>query len=219
MNPSHSISASEEAMKQDQQIRIGCIGDSITAGTGLADREEAFPARLERLLSGRVTVLNFGDGGKTMRNDLGVDAYVNSDTYQRLMQTADRLDIVTIMLGTNDAYHAKGWTDGEKEAFRNDCRRLFAALSEKNPSMVFVLMNSPACFGSAHTRYDMIPLRALQSTLAAELNQAGYRTEFLDMYAVTKPLGDHFPDQLHPDKTAHQTMAEALSRVICTLLP
>ena len=206
-------------MKQDQQIRIGCIGDSITAGTGLTNQQsEAFPARLEAILSGNVTVLNFGDGGKTMRNDLGVDAYVNSNTYRRLMQEAEHLDIVTIMLGTNDAYHAKGWTDYERDTFKNDCHALFAALSEKNPAMRFVLMNSPACFGTNDTRYNMPPLRRFQRELMTELNEAGYPTRFHDMYEVTKPLGDHFPDQLHPDKIAHQVMAEALAAVICELL-
>ena len=206
-------------MKQDQQIRIGCIGDSITAGTGLTNQQsEAFPARLETILSGNVTVLNFGDGGKTMRNDLGMDAYVNSNTYRRLMQEAEHLDIVTVMLGTNDAYHAKGWTDCERDTFKNDCHTLFAALSEKNPAMRFVLMNSPACFGTKDTRYNTPPLRRFQSELVAELNQAGYPTHFLDMYEVTKPLGDHFPDQLHPDKIAHQVMAEALAAVIRELL-
>ena len=38
-------------MKKGEPIRIGCIGDSITAGTGLANAgRDAFPAQLERLL-------------------------------------------------------------------------------------------------------------------------------------------------------------------------
>ena len=202
-------------MKQETSIRIGCIGDSITAGTGLTNPDqEAFPARLEEILGGGVTVLNLGDGGKTMRNDLGVDSYVNSNTYKRLMWEAEGLDLVTIMLGTNDAYHAKGWTDYERDTFRNDCKRLFAVLAEKNPSVRFVLMNSPACFGSSEARYDMIPLRRFQKELADELGEAGYRICFMDMYEVTRPLGEHFPDQLHPDRVAHLAMAEALSGVI-----
>lgn len=202
-------------MKKGEPIRIGCIGDSITAGTGLANAgRDAFPAQLERLLQKDVTVYNFGNGGKTMRNDLGVDSYVNSSSYQNLLQNANDLDIVTIMLGTNDAYHAKGWTDHEKNTFKNDCKALFATLSEKNPSMRFVLMNSPACFGEKGARYDMTPLRVLQSELAAELSEAGYKTHFFDMYSVTKPLGEHFPDKLHPNETAHLAMAEALCEVI-----
>ena len=199
-------------------IRIGCIGDSITAGTGLKNpAQEAFPAQLEALLK-NATVFNFGNGGKTMRSDLGVDSYVNSVSYQALMQNANDLDLVTIMLGTNDAYHAKGWTDDEKNKFQNDCRALFATLAEKNPNMQFVLMNSPACFGDKNNRYDMLPLRKLQSALAVELCAVGYHTHFFDMYAVTQPLGDDFPDQLHPNKTAHRIMAEALCEYIQPIL-
>ena len=206
-------------MKHEKTIRIGCIGDSITAGTGLANpSQEAFPAHLEKLLPSNVTVLNFGNGGKTMRSDLGVDSYVNSNTYQNLMQEAESLDIVTVMLGTNDAYHAKGWTDYEVTRFKNDYKALLASLAEKNPTMQFVLMNSPACFGEKPFRYNMTPLRAFQSELVNELNESGCKIHFFDMYSVTKPLEEHFPDQLHPDKDAHLIMAQALSKPIAEML-
>ena len=201
-------------MMQEKLIRIGCIGDSITAGTGLKEpATEAFPAQLETLLQG-ATVFNFGNGGKTMRNDLGVDSYVNCQTYQNLMQEAERLDLVTIMLGTNDAYHAKGWTDYEKNTFKTDCKSLVATLKEKNPAMQFVLMNSPACFGEKNFRYNMPTLRILQAELVTELNALGYTTHFFDMYEVTVPLGEQFPDQLHPNATAHRVMADALCGLI-----
>ena len=206
-------------MKTDKLIQIGCIGDSITAGTGLENpKQEAFPSQLEMLLQNNVTVFNFGDGGKTMRGDLGIDSYTNSRTYQALLETADSLDIVTVMLGTNDAYHAKGWTETEKNTYRNDCKALFGILQKKNPSVKFVLMNSPECFGEKVYRYDMISLRKLQSELAEALNQAGFKTCFMDMYSVTKSLEAHFPDQLHPDATAHRLMAEALGTVIEKLI-
>ena len=206
----------EEHLEGKKAIRIGCVGDSITAGTGLADRSDAFPARLEALLPG-ATVFNFGNGGKTMRNDLGVDSYVNCQTYQDLLQEAETLDLVTIMLGTNDAYHANGWTDEEKATFKADCKSLVKVLQEKNPAMQFLLMNSPAYFGEKTFLYDMPPLRILQTELVAELNDLGYKTHFFDMYAITKPLGEHFPDQLHPNATAHAIMAEALYHKIKTL--
>lgn len=206
-------------MKNDKSIRIGCIGDSITAGTGLANpKQEAFPAQLEILLQKNVTVFNFGDGGKTMRGDLGVDSYINSKTYQALLEAAESLDIVTVMLGTNDAYHAKGWTETEKNTYRNDCKALLSILQKKNPSVQFVLMNSPQCFGEKVNRYDMISLRKLQYELVEELNHAGYKTRFMDMYSVTKSLEANFPDQLHPDATAHRIMAEALVKVIEELI-
>ena len=205
-------------MKYKNALTIGCIGDSITAGTGLAEpNENAFPAQLERILNDGTIVYNFGNGGKTMRNDLGVDSYVNSITYENLIQTASELDVVTIMLGTNDAYHAKGWTDHEKITFKKDCHSLFAKLSENNPSLQFILMNAPACFGEQACRYDMEPLRSLQEELVQELNDRGFKTRFFDMYSVTNGLGEHFPDGLHPNKTGHLKMAQALGSLILEL--
>lgn len=208
----------EENITPKKAIRIGCIGDSITAGTGLANaQEEAFPARLGELLK-YATVFNFGNGGKTMRGDLGVDSYVNCQTYQNLLNEANNLDLVTIMLGTNDAYHANGWTEEEKATFKADCQSLVATLHKKNPAMQFLLMNSPACFGEKSFRYNMPPLRLLQTELVTELNALGYKTHFFDMYSLTKPLGDEFPDQLHPNKAAHLVMAQALCEKINKLL-
>ena len=206
-------------MNGKKEICIGCIGDSITAGTGLANPAiEAFPARLQELLGENVKVFNFGNGGKTMRSDLGVDSYVNSSSYESLMQNAKDLDVVTVMLGTNDAYHAKGWTEYESSTFKKDCRALFTALCEQSPSAVFVLMNSPECFGEKAARYDMIPLRALQANLADELKRDGFTTYFFDMHSVTAPLGEHFPDKLHPNATAHMTMAKALAELIFKMI-
>ena len=118
------------------------------------------------------------------------------------------------MLGTNDAYHAKGWTAIEKTQFKTDCAALFKALYEKNPAMQFVLMNSPACFGSRANSYDMLPLRLLQSELVGEMNEAGYKTTFFDMFSVTRSMEKNFPDSLHPDKAGHAIMAEALSKTV-----
>jgi acyl-CoA thioesterase-1 len=75
-------------------IRLMALGDSLTAGYGLADGE-AFPARLQQELAGRgyaVTVLNAGVSGDTTAGGLA-----------RLdWALADEPDLALVELGAND---------------------------------------------------------------------------------------------------------------------
>ena len=50
-------------------VRVACVGDSITYGIGLADRErESYPAQLQKRLdeefTGKYEVRNFGNSGR-----------------------------------------------------------------------------------------------------------------------------------------------------------
>ncbi|MDP4210193.1 MAG: hypothetical protein Q8928_15380 [Bacteroidota bacterium] len=49
-----------------KKIRIACIGNSITAGAGLAHpAQESYPGQLQSMLGSGYEVLNFGVSGKT----------------------------------------------------------------------------------------------------------------------------------------------------------
>ena len=48
-------------------IRVACVGNSVTYGYALPDREQnAYPAQLQRLLGERYEVRNFGHSGSTL---------------------------------------------------------------------------------------------------------------------------------------------------------
>ena len=49
------------------RVKVACVGNSVTYGAGLADREhEAYPAQLQRLLGDEYEVRNFGHNGATL---------------------------------------------------------------------------------------------------------------------------------------------------------
>src|ERR1044072_3757671 len=51
-------------------IRISCVGNSIPAGSRLANpKTEAYPAQLQQLLGSGYEVKNFGVGGRTVIKD------------------------------------------------------------------------------------------------------------------------------------------------------
>lgn len=48
-------------------VKVACIGDSITYGLGLEDRDrDSYPAQLQRLLGAEYQVGNFGKSGATL---------------------------------------------------------------------------------------------------------------------------------------------------------
>ena len=48
-------------------VRVACVGNSITYGTGIANREhDAYPAQLQRMLGKDYVVGNFGKPGATL---------------------------------------------------------------------------------------------------------------------------------------------------------
>jgi len=92
---------------QSAPIRVSCVGDSITAGC-CTNGIPAYPELLQQLLGNGYIVANYGDSGKTMLKKGicgpppgGDCAYWDQTTYPAAM--ASTPDIVTIMLGTNDA--------------------------------------------------------------------------------------------------------------------
>jgi len=101
-------------------VRIACIGDSITAGVRSSSAAHAYPQQLQSLLDtthgqGAYSVTNLGACGSTMLKK-GDSPFWKRPQYQAL--TSQKWDIVTILLGTNDA---KDTSDKGKNNWQHDC--------------------------------------------------------------------------------------------------
>lgn len=102
------------------QIKVACVGDSITAGYALQNPGvESYPAQLQALLGNGYAVGNFGLSGATVqkRSDF---SYWNTAPYRASLQF--KPNIVVIMLGTNDS---KPW-NWNAAKFDADYRALIA---------------------------------------------------------------------------------------------
>jgi len=88
--------------------KVACIGDSITAGFGLAPGTPAWPAILQASLGTDFNVTNLGEGGRTMQK-AGMEmrlgpvpwSWWDSEHFNTLDNS--KWDVVVIALGTNDA--------------------------------------------------------------------------------------------------------------------
>jgi lysophospholipase L1-like esterase len=76
-----------------QQIRVACVGDSITEGSG-------YPAELQQMLGPKYVVESFGVSGSavSLQSD---KPYMAQSAFQEALKF--KPNIVVIMLGTNDA--------------------------------------------------------------------------------------------------------------------
>lgn len=86
------------------QIKVACVGDSITAGYGLTNPwADSYPSQLATILGDGYTVGNFGLSGATVqkRSDY---SYWNTSQYRASLKF--KPNVVVIMLGTNDS---KSW--------------------------------------------------------------------------------------------------------------
>ena len=82
-------------------INISCVGDSLTYGASVEDREEnCYPAVLNDLLGDDYIVGNFGASGYTMLKT-GDFPYWEHENFK--FSAMINPDIVIIMLGTNDS--------------------------------------------------------------------------------------------------------------------
>ena len=54
-------------LSAQQKLKVACVGNSVTYGYLLPDREKnAYPARLQALLGDKAEVANFGHSGATL---------------------------------------------------------------------------------------------------------------------------------------------------------
>lgn len=104
----------------EDAIKIGCVGDSITAGVHSTGGNHTFPGQMQIMLdakygAGKYSVTNLGACGSTMLKK-GNSPYWQRGQYKTL--TSAKWDIIVIMLGTNDA---KDPGDHGPNNWQHDC--------------------------------------------------------------------------------------------------
>ncbi len=110
------------------KIKVACVGDSITFGSGIADRENAsYPAQLQKLLGEGFEVKNFGVSGRTMISK-SPSAWTNTQQYKDAL--AYQPDVVLIKLGTNDSKRSEY---KQRQNFDHDYSGRGAALDPRVP--------------------------------------------------------------------------------------
>lgn len=176
-----------------ENIRLACVGDSITAGYTLRDKaRDAYPSQLSRLLGPDWTVRNFGVSGATLMP--GGDL-----PYDRQPALAAALawkpEIVVIALGTNDSKEINiGRHPGDFEPGYHD---LIAKFRQANPqAKIFVCLPPPAFADVMNIRADI-----LRNDIVPRIRKvaAEEKLPIIDLEQPLRSEAGHFPDKIHPD--------------------
>ena len=203
-------------------IKIGMVGDSITQGSGSSTKDRgvlAHPNQIGRILWKDCLVYNYGQAGRTMREDHG-DSYMAASVYQEALLGARDMDIMTIMLGTNDAdrfFAANGkWTDADDAQFVASCEKMVKSFYDRNNNLKFFLFNAPTCFRQDSDYVAGIPdVREAQQMAYDSLVAKGYSMlGFLDVGSLTEDMSKYFSDGLHPNDPGHKLLAERIAEYL-----
>ncbi len=103
------LSVGDDKKGENRKIKVACVGDSITEWGCVTDIDDTYVSQLSSLLGSNYEVTNYGHGAQTMfkggmccRNDKTWPcSYWNTSEFVAAITSSP--DIVTIMLGTNDA--------------------------------------------------------------------------------------------------------------------
>ena len=203
--------------KLSRVVKVACVGDSITYGSGSSDRDQTcYPPQLQKLLGGSYDVRNFGLGGTTMINS-------TDKPYTAQQQFADSKsflpDIVIIMLGTNDS---KPKNSGKIDsAYKQDALALIDAYKDLRSKPKIYIATSPYVMGHKDNpgSNDIISevvaekIVPLQKEIARETG-----CELIDIFAATAEKSI-FPDNVHPNDEGYRLIAETFYDALFDYLP
>ena len=191
------------------QIKVACVGDSITYGHGVKNwPKNNYPVLLQKLLGDQYHVNSYGVSGRAVQD--------NSDQPYRTLphhqeSIAYEADIIVFMMGSNDT-KPENWF-GE-EAFKNALIDLLDDYTqgEKKPSIY--ICTTPACFFTEDsegelTSHDLRP--AYADTIAEITRQTAEELGYpvIDIHALTKENPQWFAkDGVHPNNDGAVAIAQ-----------
>ena len=188
-------------------VRIACLGDSITWGAGLPERDtQSYPAVLAKSLGAGYTVKNFGMNGRTVLA-AGDMPYTGTDEYKAALAFAP--NVVVILLGSNDT-KPQNWKHADK--FVDDYTKLAKAFVElPSKPKVFACLPLPAFPGEWGIDDQRIKLGVIPKIqkVAEEL-----KLPVIDLYAEFDRRGNLFPDKVHPNAAGAARLAATVEKSV-----
>lgn len=196
---------------KDGQIKIACVGDSITYGHGVPFwYANSYPVKLQEMLGDEYCVNNYGVSAYCVQDDSS-KPYTSLDVYKDSLEFNP--DIVILMLGTNDAkpYNWKG-----VEEFKDDYERLINSYKEVNPNVEIYLATLCVAFdndpSSIESSFDIMPSVVDEISLFIKEYANVNNYKLIDINSLTKNRKDLIlPDLIHPNEFG----AEAIAQEVC----
>jgi lysophospholipase L1-like esterase len=190
-----------------EPVKVACIGDSITQGSGLPDAaKNSYPGQLQSLLGDKWKVGNFGVSGRTLLKK-GDFPYWNEKAYQNALGFAP--DVVIIMLGTNDTKPQNWKHEAEFSADYTELVKSFQALASK--PRIYVCrpcpVPEPGNFGINEKNNKEWIKRIDKLAKDMDLGE-------IDMHKALEDKPELLPDRVHPNVEGAGEMAKAAYKAL-----
>lgn len=189
-----------------RKVKVACVGNSVTYGYLLKDREhDAYPAQLNRLLGEDYEVRNFGKSGATLLNR-GHRPYTQQPEFQDAVAFA--ADRVVIHLGLNDT-DPRDWANF-RDDFTADYLRLIDTFRQVNPHCkIWICRMSPITVKHARFKAGTRDWYwQIQEAIEHVASVAG--TGLIDLQEGLYDRPDLLPDALHPTAEGAGIIARAV---------
>lgn len=188
------------------KIKVACVGNSVTYGYGIENRElNAYPAQLQRLLGERYEVANFGHSGATLLRR-GHRPYIQQEAYRKALAFA--ADKVIIHLGLNDT-DPRNWPN-YRDDFVSDYLALIDTFRQVNPKCEIWICRMTPIFHwhprfQAGTRdwYAMIQDAIKEVAALAD-------AKLIDLQDELYHRPDLLPDAIHPTAEGAGMLAQTV---------
>lgn len=190
----------------DKDIKIACVGNSITEGAGITyESNNSYPVLLGQLLGEGYRVLNCGRSATTMLKHGNFPYWTCKDFYNVF---AFKPDIIIIKLGTNDT-KPFNWN---QDSFLLDYQALIDTFRTipSQPKM-YVCYPVPVYedkwgINDSTLVHGVIPI----------VNEIAHKNNLpiIDLYEGVQSQGQNFPDGIHPNAKAAMVLAKVVAKEI-----
>lgn len=189
------------SLSNDRKVKVACVGNSITFGHGVEDRENnSYPALLGKMLGNGFNVSNFGASGAYLVTKAEPGwAYIQMGQY--IPSKNFNPDVVIIKLGTNDT-KPKAW------ACIDDFDKDYSALIKSYrdlPSKPLVILCYPMAVYYTNYGINDANQQLLRPKIKAVAEREG--CQLIDFYSVTKGRPELAYDGVHPNANGTRVMA------------
>ncbi len=193
-----------------KKIKVACIGNSITYGTGLKDRaHDSYPVQLQKLLGEDYEVGNFGKPSATLLRKGYLPYNQQAECAQALRYAGD---IAVIHLGINDT-DPRVWPN-YRDDFVSDYLSLIDSLRSVN-RQVRIIIARLTPISHRHRRFISGTKQwhdEIQKAIEQTARMAG--AELIDFNEPFYARPDLFPDGLHPNPEGAGIMAKTVYSAI-----
>lgn len=194
------------ALFAQKPVKVACVGNSITYGTGIANREkDSYPVKLQQMLGDKYLVDNFGKPGATLLNK-GHRPYMQQKEFKDALAFAG--DIVVIHLGINDT-DPRNWPN-YRDYFIRDYRALIDSFRVVNPQCrILIARLTP--IADRHPRFESGTRDWHGEIQLAIENIAKYaNVQLIDFHEPLYPYPYLLPDAVHPNVEGAALLAKTV---------